>query len=1412
MVKSNYDRPVAARAYQTEMLDASLKENIICSMDTGSGKTQVAILRMKAELERMSDGKVIWFLAPTVELCSQQYRVVMAQIPSVQAKLITGSERVDVWSSSTWSTALINVKIIITTPQVLLDALLNAFIRMSSLALLVFDEVHRCSRNHPYRRIMKEFYWETKDNCEPVPHILGLTASPVTSSDITTVSTLEAILDAVCRSPTLHREELLLHSHRPSLFTVPFEAEPQLSYEDFSPSMQKLTSARNNLNIMEDPYVLHLAAQKTESSYRKLEKAVLKRQTYVQDTMKAFCRRSLGIASELGAWAADWYMYKAIRHFLESIAKQGAHSENYMDSEVVYLARIFQDADIGPPPPMLADSQLSDKVQRLIEALLKHDKDAKAICFVLERSTTVVLEHILSTHPEVSKKFKIGSMIGTSFVPGVKQNFLDLVSTSAQTALEDFRKGTKNLLVSTSVLEEGIDVPACNLVICFSKPSELRSFIQRRGRARMKDSHYYIFVDNDDETGSANWENLEAQMKRQYEDGKREIQILEAVDDPSDLVYPEIRVESTGARLTIHDAKSRLHQFVSTLVSRRYVESKPEYLIETAQAGSRPGEPPHLRATVLLPVSVPQNLRRVTGLKMWTSEKIACMDAAFQAYQALWKAELIDDHLLPLRTRLERDIETRSGTMPVRPLYNPWFDMAKEKCDGNTVFSRRTLRMLGQNGASTLEFELTVPGALPAVEPLIVWWDHETRLTLSIDTDTVISDAGGHEDAADYVMEDLLDHTPVLLALAYSHRRMEIKEDCLVRLTAKSKDFSIHQVGETLFAPSQVSASGLEYLVRAQVHEQHPYYFHAFLPFKPPRDSVQKTYKGFEDDPVDAAYLSVTKWPRQAGYFHRPLPPAQTPNAKPYSRVLLASNTKVDSIPLKYAEFGLLIPALIHHIELYLVATELSSTILAPLKLSNISMLVEAICATGARMPKNYERMEFLGDSILKTCITLNVAATNLHHAEGILSLLKDRLVSNARLCRAACDSGLDQFIVTQPLVTKGWRPPYLSELVDPLRKPTPKRIMASKTLADVVEALIGLCYMEGGLTKAIDCIQLLVPESRPKLFQQVRNILAAAAEPKGMALPASLQPLEELIEYRFEEKALLVEAVTHPSYNLSTTATCFERLEFIGDAILDYVVVHELFSVDPALENWQMHLLRTALVNADILAFFTMEWNFKEQRFDVSLSDTEGEEPSDGYSRTRSPSLAEKQVSIPLWSFMRQSSPELVTERELTQIRHKALRESILEAMHSGTHYPWALFARLRAQKFYSDFFEALVGAVWVDSGPDFEACQEFLTRSGLLRYLRRLLQDKVHVLHPKEELGRLAGNETVAYVVRQEESSAGGNEWLCQVEVGGQLVAEENGCLFKEEARVKAATRACEMIKDLRAKESESVFQHRL
>jgi hypothetical protein len=100
-----------------------------------------AVIRILYELERILQHQLIWFLAPTVSLCTQQFEYLQSQISAVQIKCLKGDDGVDRWTSQNdWDTVLNNVRIVVSTFQVLLDALSHGFVKMGSLALIVFDE------------------------------------------------------------------------------------------------------------------------------------------------------------------------------------------------------------------------------------------------------------------------------------------------------------------------------------------------------------------------------------------------------------------------------------------------------------------------------------------------------------------------------------------------------------------------------------------------------------------------------------------------------------------------------------------------------------------------------------------------------------------------------------------------------------------------------------------------------------------------------------------------------------------------------------------------------------------------------------------------------------------------------------------------------------------------------------------------------------------------------------------------------------------------------------------------------------------------------------------------------------------------------------------------------------------------
>jgi hypothetical protein len=100
----------------------------------------------------------------------------------------------------------------------------------------------------------------------------------------------------------------------------------------------------------------------------------------------------------------------------------------------------------------------------------------------------------------------------------------------------------------------------------------------------------------------------------------------------------------------------------------------------------------------------------------------------------------------------------------------------------------------------------------------------------------------------------------------------------------------------------------------------------------------------------------------------------------------------------------------------------------------------------------------------------------------------------------------------------------------------------------DVVEALIGAAYLHGGFDLGIECAQLfglgLVWE---KLSLRVHCILSRVETTDNF--PTQTTDVERMLGYDFHRKLLLVEALTHASYQFDDQTISYERMEFLGDS-----------------------------------------------------------------------------------------------------------------------------------------------------------------------------------------------------------------------------------------------------------------------
>lgn len=170
------------RDYQLELFERAKKENLIAVLDTGSGKTLIAVMLLRwvldNELEARATGnahKVAFFLVPSVNLVFQQFAVLEANLDHNIAQFC-GDMRLDAWSKAVWEKHFAENKVIVCTADILLHCLARSFVTVRQINLLIFDEAHHAKKGHSYARIIKDHYLAEEDS-RTRPRIFGMTVS-----------------------------------------------------------------------------------------------------------------------------------------------------------------------------------------------------------------------------------------------------------------------------------------------------------------------------------------------------------------------------------------------------------------------------------------------------------------------------------------------------------------------------------------------------------------------------------------------------------------------------------------------------------------------------------------------------------------------------------------------------------------------------------------------------------------------------------------------------------------------------------------------------------------------------------------------------------------------------------------------------------------------------------------------------------------------------------------------------------------------------------------------------------------------------------------------------------------------------------------------------------------------------------
>lgn len=327
-----------------------------------------------------------------------------------------------------------------------------------------------------------------------------------------------------------------------------------------SPLLGRLESLLFGLNLANDPYVLQLRDELANSGddgdaaaiRKRLIKVFVSRKTYCSEQIKALYNRAVEVYAEVGGFATDWYVGECVARF-EAAARSsagwggGGDDDAFWDwtaAEKDYICSLFRSAGLqlhDDGDDTCLSPRYSPKMAALLGVLCAEASrpEFTGIVFVKQRATAASLAHTLASDPSAAPGLRVRAFVGTSASVARRAKIAELALPNPAAngaALADFRAGRANLVVCTSVLEEGIDVSACGAVFCHEPPVNLRAFVQRRGRARRMASSFYAVAP---EPGAGvvdegKWADLEQRMLEAYMDEERrvrEAEEREAVDE-----------------------------------------------------------------------------------------------------------------------------------------------------------------------------------------------------------------------------------------------------------------------------------------------------------------------------------------------------------------------------------------------------------------------------------------------------------------------------------------------------------------------------------------------------------------------------------------------------------------------------------------------------------------------------------------------------------------------------------------------------------------------------------------------------------------------------------------------------------------------------------------------------------------
>ena len=1346
------------RAYQLDLLRQATDKNIIAFLDTGTGKTLIALMLMKE-----TSGKCL-FLAPVRLLVKQQSSAATAL--GITNTVIIG-DSTDKWEYNEWQAALARVQGLFMTPELLLNCLRAGYLSLDQFKLIVFDECHHCTGSHPYMKIMLEFY-----HCLTTtrPKVLGLTASPIGHGSVSQIM-LKSDLQELCTYldaafVPIDREEVMGVANDPKFVVVPI----------------------NQSREAETDFVMGFVARLPPNGDGVAVANLLKGNG--MELVKLIGKRALLIM-----------MRDAIRRI--------------DDEKCIELLSNFS-----------VDGEFSIRFEKLIEVLVEHfnSEGGQVIVLAQKRITAWYLAECINyVNSDRCTGILAEHLVG-KMNRRVEMGLLRVSDISQKETIEDFRKGKFQVLVSTTVAEEGLDIPSCDLVIRYdSMSSNLRSYVQSKGRARDQNSRFMIFTprgtEADAEATLRSFDetlNFLKDITNNQIVPKGNVKPLICFEVPSqDLeMFYDVRPESSqrirGAKVSANWSLDFIESFCKSLNKDYYDNHKVDFTVkffrpsECNNKVTNPGRGGYL-AVLKFPKML--GLTEVHSASLHQSDIKAKEDAAIQAAKHLYEKGYLNKHLRPIwnakpvkssislddpdlelvdekgmKLRPKRRIEDSKQTTLLPQdlcIYNITATHVSEffvyKIQSYPEYPHRSEYAMGV--LSPIRLEACPFVVYPynifkyaGIEPHLE--KHENCRNCGKFPFRIVPEVLQVRKFSEQELQTIKTFHLIVNSACKSRYRSLISAYrekpavfrtpeipvCFLPIKLGSIDFKTMQETLTYFLNDcnntpNVQCAPYPGCILKSTHLK-DFYIHL-------RSIPEGLHYEFEDRHciITLQQYYLTKYGihlnspetievRPLGNFRQAIRPRLTGDRSGVSVYLPIDQCEVYPIPADIFLWCRLSPNIFHKLNQCFLTSALRQALKLPIP---HDLLIESITCGSALEGIDYQRLEILGDSVLKF-----LASEFLYHSqpqafEGLLTQKRMDLTSNDTLFKKAVRFRVYKFMQARVFNVKHWKPQGLErvfeahemedseeEEVEELEEfyeeigweklldeqgevriePGKEEVeLSNKQLADCVEALIGAGYCCGGIEQAMDVARNLgIIEGREvESFPQ-----------KVFSSQKKFRELEVRIEYEFRDPGILEEAMTHTTAGKSYN---YNRLEFLGDALIDFIILEYLYLRFPKAGPGSISKMKSTAVSNRTFSYVSYQLQLQEYLI-----------------------YAGSELRSDIMKFK-------------TNIAKLGGIENLNKLPDTGI-------------KVMGDMFESVVAAIYMDS-KDLRFCKEFVVR--MLTPLIEHLNPENCNLHPHNKLFDFAQRNKKKFggikIERYKIDNRSGIEFVTKIYIQEQVVVEGRG-----------------------------------